>query len=121
MRTSHGPLYIMGAELGTLSGYLCFSNKPWARSHGPGTMGQEPWGRSHGPGTMDQEPWGRSHGPGAMGQEQEAGHRPRLHMQTHEQESWALKASLAFSLPEGCSALLLLEVLISIQWQDSLK
>lgn len=56
-----------------------------------------------------------------MGQEQETGHKPRLHMQTHEQESWALKASLAFSLPEGCSALLLLEVLISIQWQDSLK
>lgn len=98
MRTPYGPPRVMGAELGTLSSYLCFSNKPQGRSHGTGATGQEPRDRSHG-----------------------AGHRPRLHVQTQGQESWALKASLAFSLPEGCSALLLFEVLMSTPGQDSLK
>lgn len=52
MRTSHGLSNIMGAELGTLSGYLCLFNKPWGRSHRAGATGQEPRGRSHGAGAM---------------------------------------------------------------------
>lgn len=61
---------------------------------------------------VSNEPEDRSHS---------TGDRPRLHTQTLGQESWTLKAPLAHPLPEGCSALLLLEVLTSIQGQDSLK
>lgn len=86
--------------------------EPRGRSHREGATGQEPWSRSLGAGATGQKPRGRSHG---------AGHRSILHMQTQGQESWALKASLVFSLSESCSAPLLLEVLISIQWQDSFK
>lgn len=91
--------------------------EPWNRGHGARATGQEPQDRNHGAGAMGQGPRDRSHGTGTMGQEPQgrshgAGHRPRLHMQTQGQESWALEASLA---------LLLLEVLISIQWEDSLK
>lgn len=59
----------MGAELGTLSGYLCFSNKPQDKSHRTGTMEQGPRSKSHRAGATGQEPRGRSHGTGATGQE----------------------------------------------------